>query len=110
MNAKSITVVRIVGSLWAAQLPATLAPKNGRAKKCGMVQKRGLAPSPVAIRPQEMDAGEVPVPISANCKRPRRPCVGGTMIDQLKRAYPPRTSQFPPTVGGNCEGGCKAEF
>ena len=33
MNAKAITVVRIVGSLWAAQLPAALAPKNGRAKK-----------------------------------------------------------------------------
>ena len=32
------------------------------------------------------------------------------VIDQLKRAYPPRTSQFPPTVGGNCEGGCEAAF
>jgi hypothetical protein len=30
----------------------------------GLVQKRGLAPSRIAIRPQEMDAGEVPVPIS----------------------------------------------
>ncbi len=45
------------------------APKG---QESGMVQKRGLAPSAVAIRPQEMDAGEVPVPIQKRGLAPSR--------------------------------------
>jgi hypothetical protein len=43
----------------------------GPGARPGLVQKRGLAPNRIAIRPQEMDADEVPVPISEPCPRPR---------------------------------------
>ncbi len=55
-----------------------------------MGQKRGLAPSPVAIRPQEMDAGEVPVPIS-------EPCLGddGRQTSRCGRTSHGRLNQLP---------------
>ena len=60
----------------AVPIPAGTAQACSGLPPCaslGMVQKRGLAPSPVAIRPQEMDAGEVPVPISEPCPSLFRP-------------------------------------
>ncbi len=77
----------------------------GPGARPGLVPKRGLAPNRIAIRPQEMDAGEVPVPISKPCRNIQHFCFRRSTQAGLR---PPRSSILRSTISSHPKSPCLA--